>query len=109
MAALAARGIYVDPHANAPSLIVTVASFEADMVVRSEVSIRLDIVLKSPSGDTIYSRETSADPIRFGGLAEGILADPKDLHAFAETTMNRAIDQAIGDPGFRAAITAVQR
>ena len=108
-AALAARGIRIDRSASAPSLMVTVGQFEADRVVRSEVAIRLDVVVKSPSGDMIYSHETSEDPIILGGLAEGVLADPKDLQAFTQTTMDQAINQAIDAPGFLAAITAHQQ
>ena len=107
--ALAARGIRLDRNASAPSLMVTVAAFEADRVIRSEVAIRLDVVVKSPSGDTIYSHETSEDRVKFGGLGEGIFADPKDLQAFTQSTMDRAINEAIDAPGFLAAITAHQR
>jgi hypothetical protein len=73
------------------------------------VAIRFDIVVKSPSGNTIYSHETSEDPINFGGLAEGVFADPKDLQALTQATMDRAINEAIDAQGFLAAITAHQR
>jgi hypothetical protein len=108
-AALAARGIHIDRSASAPSLTVTLAAFEADRIVRSEVEIRLEVVVKSPSGGTIYSHTTAEDPVVFGGLAEGIFADPKDLQALTQATMARAIDAAIDAPGFLAAITVPQR
>jgi len=106
--ALAARGIRIDQNASSPSLTVTIAAFEADRVIRSEVAIRLDVVVKSRSGDAIYSHQTSEDPIEFGGLAEGVLADPKDLQTFTQATMDRAITETIDAPGFLAAIATHQ-
>jgi len=105
-AALVARGVRVDRSADAPSLMVAVTAFEADRVMRSEVVIRMDVVVKSPSGDTIYSHETAEDKVKFGGLAEGVFADPKDLQDYTQATMNDAINEAIDAPGFLAAIAA---
>lgn len=107
--ALATRGIRIDQRAAAPSLKVAIVAFEADQLVRAEADIRLDIVVKSASGETIYSHETAEDPEKFGGVAEGIFADPKDLQAYTQATMDRAINEAIDAPGFLTAIMTQQR
>jgi uncharacterized lipoprotein YajG len=103
-AALAARGIRLDLNANGPSVSVTVADFEADRIVRSEVKIRLGVVVDSSTGRQVYQHETFRDPVELAGLAEGILADPKDLQAMTQTTLVRVIDEAVDAPGFQAAI-----
>lgn len=101
-AALVTRGIRLDPNAKGP--LVTVAEFEADRLVRSEVKIRLDVVVASLTGRQVYQHETLEDPVELAGLAEGIFADPKDLQALTQTTMVRVIDEAVDAPVFQAAI-----
>lgn len=105
VAALAVRGIAVDPNARAPSVSVTVAEFEADRVARSEVKIRFDVTVADASGRQVYEQEAVADPVS-GSVWDtvGIFADPKDLQALAQTTMDQTIDQALDAPGFQAAI-----
>jgi len=103
-AALSARGIRLDPDAKGPSVSVTVADFAADRLVRSEVKIRLHVVVASSTGRQVYQHETLGDPVELAGLAEGILADPKDLQAMTQATMVRVIDEAVDAPVFQAAI-----
>jgi len=109
-AALAARGVHLDPRTKGPAVSVTVAEFEADQVMRSEVKMRFDVaVADAASGRQYYQREIYEDPVSGAALATGIFADTKDLQALTQATMDRAIDDAIDEPAFLAAIRSHQR
>ena len=61
------------------------------------------------SGRQYYQREIYEDPVSGAALATGIFADTKDLQALTQATMDRAIDDAIDEPAFLAAIRSHQR
>jgi hypothetical protein len=106
--ALAARGIRLDPNAKGPSISVTVADFEADEVIRSEVKVRFEVaVYDATTGTQLYQREIFEDPVQGGSLV-GVFADPRDLQSMAQATLTRAIDDALDGPGFLAVIRSHQ-
>jgi hypothetical protein len=107
--ALATRGVRIDPGTRAPALSVTVIDFQADRVMRSSMRVRMVVSLADPvTSGTIYRQEILEDPTNFTGLDLGVFGSPSELQQLAETTMSRAIDEAVDAPGFQAAMRSQQ-
>jgi hypothetical protein len=61
------------------------------------------IGMASGAVSAIYVTDQRGEPDPMMDLG-GVFADPKDLQSLAQTTMSRAIDEAIDSPAFQAAI-----
>lgn len=102
--ALAARGMATEqgPH----RLNLRVIRFDCNQFIPKDAHIILETtLLDSASGATLYQHTYQVD--RVGpGIGGGIFTPVEPLRALANDAMQMAVDQALDDPAFRAALGA---
>ena len=105
VAALAARGVRVEPGSNDKSISVVVTDFEADSMMRSEAKIRMTVTVADlATGRQLYRDEVGENPVEWTGAGGGIFGSPQALQGLTERTMNRVIDEVSDNPTFQVAL-----
>lgn len=106
--ALAARGLLA-PAGAAPryELTVRITQFDANQYVRREATADFQVTLtERGSNRTAWSGRGRAQQVdgNLLSLSTGVFASVDDLRQTALRTMSEAIDRALDDPAFRAAL-----
>lgn len=105
---LRARGLLVmDGASRRRRLTADVMQFDANQYIRREATVALRLSLL----DAENGREVWTDNIRVYrvdgsllSLSTGVFASIDDLHALTARVLSEAVDQALDNPGFRAAL-----
>jgi uncharacterized lipoprotein YajG len=104
---LRARGLLAEGHKGSYGLNIDVKRLDSSQLVRREAHSKFDIsVIETVSGKQIYSRTAEDNRSDEGGNGAGILASVDDLRKITNESLQAAIDQALDDMGFLAAINA---
>jgi hypothetical protein len=84
-----------------------VKRLDSSQLVRREAHSKFEIaVIERASGKQVYSRTAEDNRSDEGGNGAGILASVDDLRKIANDSLQAAIDQALDDMGFLAAVSA---
>lgn len=105
---LKARGLAAPIGTGKYQLNVTILKFDCSQYVRREAHARFQVLLLAVSGKSQYEHETVANEVegsRFA-LDTDIFASVEDLRKVANELLQRAVDEALDDPGLRAYLRA---
>jgi hypothetical protein len=105
---LKARGLAAPVGGSRYQLDVTILKFDCSQLVRREAHARFLVMLVPISGKSNYEHETIANEVegsRFA-LDTDIFASVEDLRKVANELLQRAVDEALDDPGLQAYLTA---
>jgi predicted small lipoprotein YifL len=103
---LRARGLLAEGAGARRRLTVDITQFDANQYVRREATVALRLTLL----DAETGRQLWADSVRVyevdGHLftAAGVFGSVEELHALSTRVLGQAIDQALDNPAFRAAL-----
>ena len=104
---LAARGLLAPAGKQQFDLKVTILEFECNQYVRRDAHANFRVtLLQNGSGRQIYSNEVKIDKLS-GSLIVldiGVFASLDDLRDLLLKTLDQAVDEALDNPDFRAAV-----
>lgn len=86
------------------SLSLVVRRFDSDQYMGRGARIDVGMSVLDQSGRTLFEDSAKADISEAEFFQTGILADIKDLQRLSETVLDRAVDQLLDKPAFRAAV-----
>jgi hypothetical protein len=107
--ALAARGLVAEAVPARFRLDARLARFDSSQYARREAHIVLELTLVDLATNAqAYQRATTVDLVEGSvfSLRTGIFASPETLRALANRALQQGVDQALDDPGLRAALQA---
>lgn len=103
--ALKSRGLLAE-ESSRYAINIDIRKLDCSYYVNREAHAHLNVELVSlEDSKTVYSRLYREDRTE-GGVGAGIFGSVDHLRAFAETTLNAAVDQVLGDVEFRRALMA---
>lgn len=106
LAALKARNL--TPSETAPrTLDVTINELNSSQYARREAHVDLLVTVRdSTDNSVLFERTAKADQVNGSVLAlnTGIMADPEELRALLDQTLEQAVDDILDDTEFRAAL-----
>jgi len=101
---LAARGLLAAPGSGAYELNITIKRLDSSQLMRREAHAHFDLALSEKgSGRPAFQRGFEDDRVDQGDLG-GVFGDVEVLRKFTNDSLQAAIDKALDDPAFIAAI-----
>lgn len=101
---LRVRGL-LGPAVQSPyHLSLVVHRFDSDQYMGRGARIDVGMSVLDQSGRTVFEDSAKADISEAEFFQTGIFADIKDLQRLSETVLDRAVDQLLDKPAFRAAV-----
>jgi hypothetical protein len=104
---LKARGLLASAGGGRYALSGTIRGLACDQMARREASADLQVVLRdTATGQEVLSKGYKAENIEGSvlSLKTGVFASVEDLRVLIEKTLQQAVDSALDDPAFRAAL-----
>lgn len=104
---LRARSLLAPDGAVQRRLVVDVARFDAGQYARSEGAVTLRLtLLDGMSGQQLWADSVQAYRVEGSAFRVTVGGPIEDLHALLARVLGEAVDQALDNPGFRAALGA---
>jgi hypothetical protein len=98
------RGMLATSGQPSFQLRLVLRKFDADMIVGRTARIDLTFSVVDNAGVTVFEDQFADTQSDMKFFQTGIFADIADLQGLSQTVLNRAVDQMLDNPAFRAAI-----
>lgn len=103
---LTARGMLAAPGSAQYGLNIGIKRLDSSQLMRREAHAHFDVAVATKGGaGTVFQRTYTDDRSDSGDLATGVLADVEDLRKITNDSLQAAVDKALDDPAFVAAIS----
>ncbi|WP_207459146.1 YajG family lipoprotein [Azospirillum sp. SYSU D00513] len=104
---LAARGLLAESNTGLYGLEIGVKRLDSSQLVRREAHTHLQLsVVEKSTGRPVYNKAIEDNRSDEGSFVEtGILASVEDLRKITNDSMQAAVDQALDNPAFLAAVS----